>query len=391
VRVGRAREPFALTEAAAETERLVGWLRLLAIALIGLGQLVAHPSPAEQGFVEAIAVFSAWGVAVLVLVYVRPVSARVALVATAADVAAITALVVLSGGAFSQARLAYFLIPIAVAFRFNPTATAIAAACTVAAYLTQALLDPASELPTGERFTAIQTAYLSWVGLAAVLLSSVLARRTHRVTELAATRRRLMAEALTAEERERRGLAEGLHDHAIQNLLSARHDLAEAGEAARHPALERADAALAATVEELREAVFELHPYVLEQAGLPAAIRAVAVRSARRGGFRVEFDFEYDARHPHERLLLAVAREVLANVVKHADARRVRVRLGSDGRGVFLGVEDDGRGFDPSIDRMADGHIGLASHRERVASAGGRLELDAAPGRGTRVAVYLPA
>src|SRR5262249_22630137 len=179
------------------------------------------------------------------------------------------------GGAFSQARLAYFLIPVAVAFRFRPALTAAASAATVAAYLVQAFVHPAARQKGADRFIAIQTGFLVWLGLAAVLLSAVLGRRTARVNELAEARRRLIADSLAAGERERKALAEGLHDHAIQNLLSARLDLEEVEEELPHPALRRADAALAETIRDLREAVFELHPYVLEQAGLEAALRSV--------------------------------------------------------------------------------------------------------------------
>ena len=73
----------------------------------------------------------------------------------------------------------------------------------------------------------VQAGYLAWISAAALLLSAVLRRRTDRVVELAAERERLMREAVSAEERERRALAEALHDTAIQNLLSARHDLQE--------------------------------------------------------------------------------------------------------------------------------------------------------------------
>ena len=72
--------------------------------------------------------------------------------AIAFDVVAITTLAVLSGGAFSQARLAYFLIPIAVSFRFRPAPTAVAAASTVVAYILQAVLHPAAKQPEAARF-----------------------------------------------------------------------------------------------------------------------------------------------------------------------------------------------------------------------------------------------
>src|SRR5262249_57613351 len=108
----------------------------------------------------------------------------------------------------------------------------------------------------------------------------VVGRGTGRVGWWGEVRRRLTPESLTAGERERQALAEGLHDHAIQNLLSARLELEEVEDDLAHPALRRADAALAETIRDLREAVFELHPYVLEQAGLEAALRSVAGRAA---------------------------------------------------------------------------------------------------------------
>jgi two-component system NarL family sensor kinase len=263
---------------------------------------------------------------------------------------------------------------------------------TVVAYLLQAVAHPAHTQPQATRFIAVQAGYLLWIGLAAVLLSAVLEQRTRRIAELAERRRGLIAEALSAGERERRALAEGLHDQAIQNLLSARHDLEEVGEAGGSEALARADAAVEATIAELREAVFELHPYVLEQSGLDAALRAAGQRAARRGGFRVRFDLSYPRRHPQEVLLFGAARELLANAAAHAQAGYVMVELGQHDGSVELAVRDDGRGFDLGLlpQRIAEGHIGLQSQRERVESAGGRFDIRSAPGRGTEVEIRLP-
>src|SRR5581483_12340663 len=144
---------------------------------------------------------------------------------------------------------------------------------TVVAYVLQAVAHPPHTQPQAGQLIAVQAGYLLLIGLAAVLLSAVLEQRTRRVAELAERRRELIAEALAAGERERRVLAEGLHDHAIQNLLSARHELEDVAEHAAPEALARAESAIDATVSELREAVFELHPYVLEQSGLDAALR----------------------------------------------------------------------------------------------------------------------
>jgi two-component system NarL family sensor kinase len=379
--------------ALAEVERRIAWLRLLAIPLVVAAETLPHPGEEHTNFYVGVAVVSVYAVGMLVWVYTRPVTPGFGIAGTAGDVAAITVLVALSGGAYSEARLTYFLVPIAVAFRFRPALTAISSAVTVVAYLLQAVAHPAHTRQQAARFIAVQAGYLLWIGLAAVLLSAVLERRTRQIAELAERRRGLIAEALSAGERERRTLAEGLHDHAIQNLLSARHDLEEAADGgATAEALARADAAVETTIAELREAVFELHPYVLEQAGLEAALRAAGQRAARRGGFRVHFDLAHPKRHPREALLFGAARELLTNAAVHAEAANVDVVLREREGSIGLAVRDDGRGFDTTLlpQRIAEGHIGLQSQRERVESAGGRFEIRSVPGRGTSVEVELP-
>ena len=231
-----------------------------------------------------------------------------------------------------------------------------------------------------------------WISAAAALLALVLARRTRRIGELALQSRHLLADALGAEERERQALAEGLHDSALQNLLSVRHDLQEVADTIDHPALERAESTISQTVGQLREIVSDLHPLVLEQAGLEAALSAVATQASRRGGFRAQMAYEAKPRPSQERLLLAAARELLTNVAKHARARNVDVRCVERDGWIELSVTDDGAGFETSIitDRVAAGHIGLASQRARVEGAGGRLTVVSDPGEGTVATVCLP-
>jgi two-component system, NarL family, sensor kinase len=384
--------PASSGEATTEAERVVAWLRLPAIGLLALGQGLTHPNPEQVGFLVMLAVYSAWSAGLLAWVYLRPATERLALAATGVDIAAISVLAVLSGGAFSHNRLAFFLIPVAVAFRFRPAVTAVAVVVTVAAYVIQAVLHPAASEPEAARFIATQAGFLAWIGAACVWLSLLLARRTEQVARLAESRSRLLADALEAEQRERKALAEALHDQAIQNLLSARHELEEAGESIDHPALGRADTALTDTVGQLRDAVFELHPYVLEQAGIEAGLRSLAQQASTRAGFELRLELASPHSHPHDRLVFSAARELLANVVQHADAKRVTVRLNADGRDVELVVADDGRGFPPDrlAERLAQGHVGLASQRVRIEAAGGRMQVDSTPGGGTRVEIHLP-
>jgi two-component system NarL family sensor kinase len=329
---------------------------------------------------------------VLAWVHLRPAGEQFALAATAIDIVAISVLAVLSGGAFSHARLAFFLVPVSVAFRFRPAVTGVAVVVTTSAYVIQAAAHPAASQPEAVRFIVTQAGFLAWVGVACVLLSMLLARRTELVVRLADDRSRLLSDALAAEQRERQTLAEELHDHAIQNVLSARHELEEAGETLSHPALARADDALAETVTQLREAVFDLHPYVLEEAGLEAALRSIARQSEARGRLTVTLDLRHTTRHAQDQLLFSAAREFLSNVVRHAAATKATLRLAEESGELELTVEDNGRGFAPDdlAERLADGHIGLATQRVRVEAAGGRMEIVSAPGAGTRVAIRLP-
>jgi two-component system NarL family sensor kinase len=372
-------------------ERIVAWLRLAAVGLIVAAARLPHPNPHREAFGVAAVLVSAYAVAVLVRMYAGPVSRRLTLVVTAVDVGAITLLAFLSGGAYSDARLAYFVIPMTVAFRFGPRVTATVALGVVAAYTAQALTHPSRNAADAGGFIAVQVGYLLWIGAAAVLFSSLLAQRTERLVELAASRQALLADVMSAEDRERRRLAESLHDHAIQNLLAARQDVEEAAAAGPRVELERARATLTELLSDLRSAIFELHPHVIDRAGLEAALRAVAQRAARQGGFDVDLDVSYRQRHPHEVLLLGAAREFLANAARHAHATRVTLRLAEDNGSIVLVAHDDGAGFDPALaDPAATGHIGLVSQRERLEAIGGGLEIASAPGTGTTVTARLP-
>ena len=378
-------------DATAEAERVVAWLRLPAVALIALGESIG-PNEQRTWFLVMLALFAAWSAGVLAYVHLRPVGDRFAIVATAIDIVAIGVLAVLSGGAYSHARLAFFLIPVAVAFRFRPAFTGLAVVLTTATYVIQAIVHPGTQQPAVTRFIVTQAGYLAWIGVACVLLSLLLERRTELASRLAADRSRLLTDALEAEQRERKALAEALHDHAIQNLLSARHELEEAAETTSHPALARADAALVAAAGQLREAVFDLHPYVLEAAGLEAALRSVAQEAAARGRFRLRLDLHGPGAHAQDHSSSRPRASCSRTSCGTRGASLVDVRLAERNGELVLVVEDDGRGFPAGRpeERLADGHIGLAAQRVRVEAAGGQMELLSTPGGGTRVEVRVP-
>jgi signal transduction histidine kinase len=220
-------------------------------------------------------------------------------------------------------------------------------------------------------------------------LHSDLERHASRLAEISRSRGRLVSQVLQAEENERRRLSEALHDHALQDLLVARQGMPpDSGGRA-----ERARESIERAIKELRGAIFDLHPAVLEHAGLEAALREVADREAERAGFRAEIDVDPDACGRFDALLFVLGREQLRNAAKHSGATEVGVLIARNNGRVVMEVSDNGRGLDPDGRHVAieHGHIGLASSAERVEALGGRLEIESRPGGGTRIRTTIPA
>jgi two-component system NarL family sensor kinase len=212
-----------------------------------------------------------------------------------------------------------------------------------------------------------------------------------QIEELASSRGRLVAQLLETEDRERRALAQVLHDDVVQTLLVARQDLQEAeiGEAGRlKSALQHLDDA----VQQVRGRIFVTHPSVLDRVGLRAALATIAEEAGARGRFVVQVAGDTAPSGVHDRLLFSAARELLANAAQHSRADRVQVRLSVGDQLIVLEVNDDGIGFEPDSQRgtIREGHIGLQSIAERVEAIGGCLQVCSSRGHGTNVTVELP-
>jgi signal transduction histidine kinase len=203
--------------------------------------------------------------------------------------------------------------------------------------------------------------------------------------------RQLVAQVMEAEEAARRRIAQLIHDDALQSLLAANQELHEA--APGRAQVTRAHEVVSASIERLREALVALHPVTLEEGGFELALGAVTRQAERQGGFEVDVDIDREAIGDQDELLLAVARELITNAVRHSGASRVSVRLSRVDGGVELEVADDGSGIPPGRreQALADGHIGLASVTQRLGAAGGALEITHAPGGGTVALARLPS
>jgi two-component system NarL family sensor kinase len=216
-------------------------------------------------------------------------------------------------------------------------------------------------------------------------------RHARSVAGLTAVREELLTETMTASEAERRRVSESIHDGPLQDVLVARQELEELATIAPHAHVDRALACLHDASTRLREATFELHPAVLEQVGLAAAVEQLATFTARRSGIAITTDIDYPTRSTVDPILFGAARELLSNVVRHSRASQASVKLAIDDHTCCLEVADNGIGIesDAAARRLGQGHIGLASHRTRVEAAGGHFSFLDAP-VGTHVRVEIP-
>jgi len=131
----------------------------------------------------------------------------------------------------------------------------------------------------------------------------------------------------------------------------------------------------------------------LAELGLAAAVRELVHQYADRDHFQIETELAEVGKPPVQDLLYRAARELLTNVVKHADATHVLVRLERDDQWITLSVIDNGSGFDPALvdERITEGHIGLASLVARAEAMGGTMDFVHAEGGGTRAIITTPA
>jgi PAS domain S-box-containing protein len=198
---------------------------------------------------------------------------------------------------------------------------------------------------------------------------------------------------------ERTRLAREIHDTLLQGFTGVGlRLLAVANRVTGQPetaaALREVLALAQKTLEDARRAVWDLRAPALTAGALPAALRTAAEDCVRGTTLELEYDVSGPPRPVDpavEAVVVRVTQEAITNVVKHADARTVRVRLSFEARRVRLSVSDDGRGFAVASDFQAyGGHWGLLGMRERASQVHGKLSLRSSPGHGTELVFLLP-
>ena len=233
------------------------------------------------------------------------------------------------------------------------------------------------------------------IGLEALLIPVAwsMARRLQAGQE---RQERLLRRAVEASDAERRRIARDLHDGVVQDLASVSYSLASIEGRVPGPAREVLQEAADGTrrsIRSLRSLLVEIYPPSLRDAGLAAALSDLAAPLAAHG-IDASLDLPEDLRFPAEveALLYRVAQEALRNVVAHAGARRVDVRLSRPDHRAVLDVTDDGAGFDPTVaaGRADEGHLGLRVLSDLATDAGGSVDVSSQPGRGTHVHLEVP-
>jgi len=212
-------------------------------------------------------------------------------------------------------------------------------------------------------------------------------------------REALLLRALAASDTERRRIASDLHDGVVQELAGTSYALAAAADRidGQAPVVSEAlrDGARQTrrSIRQLRSLLVDIYPPDLHRAGLAAALSDLVAPLESRGvharvdlppGLRLEPDAEA--------LMFRTAQEALRNVMAHSDAEHVDVSVVLENSHAGLTIADDGRGFTPEAAHAAreDGHLGLRVLADMAHDAGGRLDIDSEPGRGTRVSLEVP-
>lgn len=403
--VGRATRPAQYTEGAAFRGLLLQFaLRVLMVAFIFFALLLQPPGtyrwPYGLLWIAYIAAIISWALWAL-----RPANrARVeirrsiALLMLCADVAVVSVLSVETGisspDTWTSDVLHYglFLIPLVAAAQLDPFVSAVIAVPTVVAFFVVKWVDQVAngDEPWGSILT--KTAVLLGLAVGSVAVSWIQQSKERTIASLAQERSRLLEEVVSLEKRERQSLSERLHDGALQYILASRREMEEVREGSTD-AMDRVEEALTESSRLLRDVVRELHPEVLAQAGLKAALASLADGIAASTNLTVHTDADGwpdDFRTDADHLLYSAAREFSTNAIKHAKAQNLTFTLQrSDGR-AMLRISDDGVGIPPQrlAQSVQDGHIGFASIRAKVQALGGQLDVNGAAG--TEIAISIP-
>ena len=213
----------------------------------------------------------------------------------------------------------------------------------------------------------------------------------------------MASELSLTEERERRSLAELLHDNIGQILSFAKIKLEELQDKNSYQRLKAPITEVYRLIENsiriTRSLIFELSPPILYDVGLGAAVEWLAEKMHKQNGLQIQVEYDDHSKHlsiEKRIVLFRAVRELLANVIKHAKATQARVYLRGEGKYFKISVEDNGVGFpaDQVFNKRANFEevwgFGLFSIEERLHYYGGSIEIESGPGLSGKVNLIIP-
>jgi PAS domain S-box-containing protein len=211
---------------------------------------------------------------------------------------------------------------------------------------------------------------------------------------------KLSSLVLHAQEKERKRISRELHDDVGQILTAISMGLRGIGRHGSGDAhvdqkqLGEVERLLNGAIETVHDFARELRPSLLDELGLLPALRSFLKNMAGRTGLRVRFDADPSAEqlgNDEKLVLFRVTQESFNNIVKHAEARHVRVSVTRVNEGVILSIADDGKSFEATQNGTTKrNRLGLLGMRERVRLVDGEFALEARPGKGTTVRALIP-
>ncbi len=247
---------------------------------------------------------------------------------TAIDVIVLTALQLLSSDGIYP-LLIMILLPVLVAVDMSTRRAAVILGFTMVGFALAGIQDHLQKRAIGWPDTAFLFGLYAFMCVAALVTVRIEERHSRSVAALSALREELLAQTMTASEVLQRRISEAIHDGPLQDVLVARQELVELQlDDPEDDRVSRALTGLQSASERLRQATFELHPAVLEQVGLGAAVEQLAGFTAKRSGIEVTTDIDYPVRNEIDPMVFGVARELLSNVVRHSRATKASVTLG---------------------------------------------------------------
>lgn len=230
-------------------------------------------------------------------------------------------------------------------------------------------------------------------------LDLLVAERTKELVQYQSRLRAMAMQMTLLEERERHKIAQDLHDQLAQLLAVSKISLTQIARSKNLSEVKQ----LTETVDDLldqslnftRNLVADLHPAVLFQLGLLAALVWLA-DNMRHYGLEVqtpEVTKEIDLSDDHKLLIYRTVRELLFNILKHAEVKKATVRWSRpSGKTLKIIVRDQGKGFDASstLSAQEPGHLGLLSIKERMEQLNGQFHIESVPQKGTKVTIQIP-